>query len=231
MKARILLLSAILAAPLAAQFSFEKVEVRTGYGSAREGDKGRLEFTPGKIRFLNEGGGELFVIPAESAKKLYYSSFEGRRSGKPWTRPFDLLGGTRHYLTVEFQNENLLGAVELKLHKSNYASIVRNAELVTGLTAERDQPETDVTAAPAPTPTAPPEPAVLDIRSTPQRAEVEIDNSFNGLTPRRKEVEPGQYRIHISKYGYEPVEKLVTVDPGQTLEIHVELQALQANAR
>jgi hypothetical protein len=189
-----------------------------------------LEFTPGKIRFLNEGGGELFIIPAESAKKLFYSSFEGRRSGKPWTRPFDLLGGTRHFLTVEFEREGLTGAVEFKLHKSNHASIVRNAELVTGLTAERDEPEPEVSTAPPPPP-APAAPAVLDIRSTPQRAEVQIDSSFNGLTPRRKEVDPGQYRITISKYGYEPVEKLVTVDPGQTLEVHVELRALQANAR
>ena len=231
MKIPILLLSAFCAAPLAAQFSFEKVEVRTGYGSAHEGDKGRLEFTSGKIRFLNESGGELFTIPAESAKKLFYSSFEGRRSGKPWTRPFDLLGGTRHFLTIELENQSVAGAVEFKLHKSNHASIVRNAELVTGLTAERDQPEAEAGVAQPPPAPAPPQPAVLDIRSTPQRAEVEIDNSFNGLTPRRKEVEPGRYRIVISKTGFEPVEKLVTVDAGQTLEVHVELRALRADAR
>ena len=230
MTSRALLVFALLAAPLAAQFSFEKVEVRTGYSNAREGDSGRLEFSPGKIRFLNEDGGELFTIPAASAVKLFYSSIEGRKGGTPLSRPFDLLGGKRHFLTVSFEDKSLVGAVEFKLHKSNYENVLRNAELVTGLTVERDAPELpgSVQLAPAP---APPGPSVLDIRSTPQRAEVQIDNSFNGLTPRRKEVEPGDYRITISKAGYEPVEKRVSVDPGQTLEVHVELRSLQATAR
>jgi hypothetical protein len=224
-------LTLALAAPLAAQFSFEKVEVLTGYAQAREGDKGRLEFSPGKIRFLNEGGGELFEIPAKSVAKLFYSSFEGRRGGTPLSKPFDLLGGTRHFLTVSFQNDALLGAVEFKLHKSNYENILRNAELITGLTVERDMPE----------PPAPPlqpavvseasGPALLEILSTPAGAEVEINNSFNGLTPRRKSVEPGDYRIVIRKAGYEPFERMVSVDPGQTLEVHGELRALQATAR
>ncbi len=230
MMTRMLLLCALAIAPLAAQFSFEKVEVRTGYGDAREGDKGRLQFASGEIRFLSEEGASLFTIPADSAVKLFTSSLEGRRSGTPLSRPFDLLGGTRHYLTITFKADSLMGAVEFKLHKSNYASIVRNAELLTGLTAERDAPEL-VVAVETPAETAPPAVGVLDIQSTPQFAEVEIDNSFNGLTPRRKSVEAGDYTIVISKPGYEPVEKRVTVDPGQTLELHIELRALQAANR
>jgi hypothetical protein len=227
---RTLLLCVFAAAPLAAQFSFEKVEVRTGYTEAREGDKGMLQFVPGEIRFLNENGVQLFAIKADKASKLFYSSIEGRRSGTPLSKPFDLLGGKRHFLTISFENESLAGAIEFKLHKSNYQSIIRNAEILTGLTLERDEPERAVQAE-APAAVEPPSPAVLDIRSTPQLAEVEIDSSFNGLTPRRKSVEAGDYRIVISKAGYEPVEKRVSVDPGQTLEVHVELRPLRASAR
>lgn len=229
MMIRTLLLCTLAVAPLAAQFSFEKVEVRTGYGEAREGDKGRLEFAPGQIRFLNEDGIELFAIPADAAVKLFYSSIEGRKSGTPWSKPFDMLGGKRHFLTVSIEEDKMAGAIELKLHKSNYQSIVKNFELLTGLTVERDEPVQQ--AAEEPAKPEPPAPAVLEIRSTPQGAEVEIDNSFNGLTPRRKSVQAGEYRIVIRKAGYETFERVVSVDPGQTLEVHGELRQLAATAR
>jgi hypothetical protein len=230
---RTLLICVLAAAPLAAQFSFERVELRTGYGEAREGDKGRLEFTPDAIRFLSEdGGAELFSIPAQSPVKLFYSSIEGRKSGTPWSKPFDMLGGKRHFLTISLEHGKMVGAVELKLHKSNYQSIIRNFELLTGLTAEHDEPAQVAAQEVEPTETpARDEPALLEIHSTPEGAEIEIDKSFNGLTPRRKSVEAGQYRIVIRKDGYEPFERLVTVDPGQTLEVHGELRQLSATAR
>lgn len=227
---RFLLSVLLAAAPLAAQFSFERVEVRTGYANAREGDKGRLEFSPGKIRFLTDGGGELFTIQADSAVKLFYSSVEGRRSGTPLSRPFDLLQGKKHFLTVSFENQSLVGAVEFKLHKSNYKNVLRNAEMVTGLAVERDQPEA-AAATPEPAPAQPPARAVLKVSSNPPGAEVEINQSFNGLTPRGKSVKPGDYLIVIRKDGYETFERQVSVDPGQTLEVHGDLRELEANAR
>jgi len=227
---RFLLSVLLAAAPLAAQFSFERVEVRTGYANAREGDKGRLEFSPEKIRFLTDGGGELFTIQADSAVKLFYSSVEGRRSGTPLSRPFDLLQGKKHFLTVSFENESLVGAVEFKLHKSNYENVLRNAEMVTGLTVERDQPEA-AAATPEPAPEQPPARALLKVSSNPAGAEVEINDSFNGLTPRGKSVKPGDYLIVIRKDGYETFERQVSVDPGQTLEVHGELRELEAAAR
>jgi len=226
---RIFLSLLLAAVPLAAQFSFERVEVRTGYVNAHEGDKGRLEFSPGKIRFLTDGGGELFTINAESAVKLFYSSVEGRRSGTPLSRPFDLLQGKKHFLTVSFENQSLVGAVEFKLHKSNYENVLRNAELVTGLTVERDEPET--AAAPEPKVAEPPAQGLLKVSSNPAGAEVEINQSFNGLTPRGKSVSPGEYLIVIRKAGYQTFERRVSVDPGQTLEVHGELSELEASAR
>jgi len=162
--------------------------------------------------------------------KLFYSSIEGRKAGTPWSKPFDMLGGKRHFLTVSIEREKMAGAIELKLHKSNYQSIIKNFELLTGLTVERDAPEAPVVAEAEAKP-APPEPAVLEIHSTPEGAEVEIDNSFNGLTPRRKSVAPGEYRIVIRKTGYETYERVVSVDPGQTLEVHGELREMSASVR
>ena len=228
---RSLILLALAAAPLAAQLTFENVEVRTGFGEAREGDKGRLIFTPDAIRFVNETGGELFAIEADSAEKLFYSSLEGRRSGTPLSKPFDLLGGKRHFLTVSFVSGKLQGAVELKLHKSNYENVLRNAELLTGLTVERDEPQAAEAAEAAPAAAEAPEPALLEIVSTPAGAEVEINEAFNGLTPRKKSVKAGEYRIVIRKAGYETYERTVSVDPGQTLEVNGELRALSATAR
>ena len=227
---RIFLSLILAAAPLVAQFSFERVEVRTGYLNAHEGDKGRLEFSPGKIRFLTDGGGELFAIEAESAVKLFYSSVEGQRSGTPLSRPFDLLQGKKHFLTVSFENDALVGAVEFKLHKNNYENVLRNAEMVTGLTVERDETEA-AAAAPEPTVAEPPSRGLLKVSSNPVGAEVEINQTFNGLTPRGKSVSPGEYLVVIRKDGYETFERRVSVDPGQTLEVHGELRELEATAR
>lgn len=230
MTIRTILLLALAAAPLAAQFSFEKVEVRTGFGNAREGEKGSLQFAPGEIRFRNEDGIELFTIQAASVVKLLHSSLEGRRGGTPLSKPFDLLGGKRHYLTVSFEQNKMVGAIEFKLHKGNHQSIVRNVELLTGLTAERDEPQPATVAGAAAAP-EPPKPALLEIVSSPEGAEVEIDSSFNGLTPRRKSVEAGEYRIAIRKPGYEAFERTVSVDAGQTLEVRGDLRRLEATAR
>ncbi len=232
MMIRTLVALTLFTAPLAAQFSFEKVELRTGFGEAREGQKGRLQFSSGEIRFLDEEGAEKFSIAADSVQKLFYSSVEGRRSGTPLSKPFDLLSGKKHFLTASVQQGAMVGAVEFRLHKSNYQSVVRNFELLTGVSVEKDDGEAQSVAAAEPEPKAEPaEPALLDIRSTPQGAEVEIDSSFNGLTPRRKSVEAGEYRIVIRKDGYETFERKVSVDAGQTLEVHGELRRLEAAAR
>ena len=226
---RKLVICTLIAVPLAAQFSFERVELRTGYGHASEGDKGSLQFAPGEIRFLDEDKVELFAIPSDATVRLLYSSVEGR--GTPLSKPFDLLSGKKHFFTISFEQGPLVGAVEFKLHKSNYQSIVRNAELLTGLKVERDQPSRQAAATPPPARPDPPARAIIEILSTPEGAEVEINESFNGLTPRRKSVEAGQYRIAIKKDGYETFERVVTVDPGQTLEVHGELRELSAAVR
>lgn len=207
---------------LAAQVSFEKVEIRTGFGQAREGDKGRLAFDAKGIRFIDESWNEYVSIPAGAVTNLYYSSVEGARPGSPLSRPFELLQGKKHFLTITFAVDKLPAAVEFKLHKSNYEGVLRNAELVTGKTVEKPEDEVEVSDAAPATPVAPKE-GVLRITSSPELAEVEINNAFNGLTPRGKAVKAGEYTITITKDGYKQWKREVLVDPGETLEIHADL--------
>lgn len=207
---------------LAAQVSFEKAEIRTGFGQAREGDKGRLAFDAKGIRFIDESWNEYVSIPAGAVTNLSYSSVEGARPGSPLSRPFELLQGKKHFLTIAFAVDNLPAAVEFKLHKSNYEGVLKNAELVTGKTVEKPEEEVRVSDATPATP-VPPKDGVLRITSSPELAEVEINNAFNGLTPRGKAVKPGEYVITVSKDGYKQWKRAVLVDPGATLEIHAEL--------
>lgn len=208
--------------PLAAQVSFEKVEIRTGFGQAREGDRGRLAFDAKGIRFIDESWNEYVAVPASAVTGLSYSPVEGARPGSPLSRPFELLQGKKHFLTVSFIVDKLPAAVEFKLHKSNYEGILRNAELVTGKTVERPEPESEVSEA-APAIPEPIKDGVLRVTSTPEVAEVEINNAFNGMTPRGKVMKPGEYTITVSKAGYATWERKVLVDPGETIEIHADL--------
>lgn len=219
--ASMLLLAAL--SPLSAQVSFQKVEIRTGFGQAREGDKGRLAFDAKGIRFIDDSWNEYVVIPTEAVTSLFYSPVEGARPGSPLSRPFELLQGKKHFLTITFAVDKLPAAVEFKLHKSNYEGILRNAELVTGKTAERPEPKVKISEAEPAAPT-PAKDGVLRITSSPVAAEVKINNAFNGLTPRGKAVKPGEYLVTVSKKGYTSWERSVLVDPGETLEIHADLQ-------
>lgn len=214
--------------PLAAQVSFEKVEIRTGFGQAREGDEGRLAFDAKGIRFIDESWNEYVAIPAAAVTALSYSPVEGARPGSPLSRPFELLQGKKHFLTVSFVVDNLPAAVEFKLHKSNYEGILRNAELVTGKTVEKPEPKTEVSEV-SPVAPAPVEDGVLRITSNPKIAEVEINDAFNGMTPRGKVMKPGEYTITVSKAGYATWQRKVLVDAGETIEIHAELLAETAS--
>lgn len=215
----------LAATPLAAQLNFGKVEIQTGYAKAKEGQKGRLVFDADHMQFIDERWNELFIMPADSIKGLRYSPDDGG-DGSPLARPFELLAGKKHYLTVEFELDGLAGAVEFKLHKSNYEGVLQNAELLTGLEVERPLPEpsTYAEAEAVRVREVQHREGLLKITSDPEGAEIEIDRAFNGLSPRAKVVEPGEYHLTVSKPGYETWRRTVAVDPGDTLEVHAELR-------
>ena len=67
--------------------------------------------------------------------------------------------------------------------------------------------------------------SILKIISDPEGAEVEIDGSFTGDSPRSTPVAPGKYKLKLRKKGYKDWERKVTLAAGQTLEVHAEMES------
>ena len=211
-----------------AQMIFRKVEARTTFEAAKQGDNGRLVIDAEKILFAKKNGQQYFSIPTGAVTELFYSRVSGRRIGAAIIfTPFLLFSkGRKHYLTVSFNDgEKMLGAVEFKLHKSNYRGVLRTAEVVTRLTmkydqegikdseqivAERGQGQSGRT--------------VLEITSIPPGAEIEIDGAFVGDTPRKSDVAPGRHQMKLKLKGFKDWERKVSVERGKTLEIRAELE-------
>ena len=114
--------------PAWAQVTFDKVQIRTNFLEAEEGDKGKLVINSERIQFTKKDGvTEYFSIPAKAVTEVLYSSVSGRRKGT-----FLLTKGRKHYMALSFNDgADLVGKVEFKLHKSNYQSV-----LGTGVVAE-----------------------------------------------------------------------------------------------
>lgn len=61
--------------------TFKKVELRTNYGRAEEGKKGKLIVDGNSIRFVHDKNerDEYFSIPSKTVTDLFYSRVSGRR--------------------------------------------------------------------------------------------------------------------------------------------------------
>ena len=62
--------------------------------------------------------------------------------------------------------------------------------------------------------------------SDPVSADLEIDGKAYGTTPFNDSLEQGQHKIRLSKHGYKPYEKIVTVKRDETAEVSVTLEKL-----
>jgi hypothetical protein len=71
-----------------------------------------------------------------------------------------------------------------------------------------------------PTTQAPAAPAEIEISSTPDGADIEIDGRFVGSTPSTIGAAPGQHQLSVKKSGFKPWEKDLTVSSG-----HVKINA------
>ena len=70
----------LLPAGLSAQMKFDKVEGRTAYGGAEEGNKGKLIVDGDLIRFVKKNErDEYFSIPSDAVTDVFYSRVSGRR--------------------------------------------------------------------------------------------------------------------------------------------------------
>lgn len=66
----------------------------------------------------------------------------------------------------------------------------------------------------------------LSLESNPESAEIEIDGKTYGNTPFKDFFEQGQHKIRLTKNGYKPYEKIVTVKRDETTDVNVALEML-----
>ncbi len=67
------------------------------------------------------------------------------------------------------------------------------------------------------TPVTAPQPGYVEINSTPEEAEVYIDDKSEGMTPVKSELSPGTHRIRITKSpGYEDLTDVMEIKSGET---------------
>ena len=206
---------------------------------AEEGDKGKLLVAGDRITFLKDNEREeYFSIPSSSVQELLYSRVSGRRIKTAiLVSPLLLFSkGKKHYVTISFDDGgNQVGAVEFRLDKKNYRGVLRALEQVAGVTAKFDQEgvkaeEEGFAAAEgdeeADTGTVEGNAglATLEITSQPEGADIEINGAFAGMTPRSKQVEPGQYDVVITKQGYKPWTRSFEAGPGEEFPITVDLE-------
>ncbi len=227
--------SLLLPVELCAQMSFKKVEVRTSYGKAEEGKKGKLIVSGDVIRFVKDNErDEYFSIPSDAVTEIFYSRASGRRMktaiiGGIIFLPIAFTGfmkGKKHYMTLSFDDGgDIVGAVEFKLDKKNYRGILRSieqvshTELVFDQEGIKDEKETVASRSDAQS-----NMAVLDIKSEPSAAEIEIDGVFAGTTPRTKSLDPGEYKIKITRNGYKSWEKTIKVEAEEEFPLSVQLE-------
>ncbi len=222
----------IYAIPAEAQMTFNKVEVRVAFGGAEQGNKGELVIDAKNIRFTkNKGKTEYFSIPASAVSDIFYARVSRRRIGAAIAiSPFLLFSkGRKHYMTITFNDgQELVGAVEFKLHKSNYRPTLRMVEQVTGLTMTYEQEgikDTQQNVATRSGGAANPNDGIVEVTSDPDGAEVEIDGAYIGNSPRNSAVVPGKYEVKLRKNGYKDWKRKIAVSAGETLEIHAEMES------
>ena len=215
------------------EMSFDKLELRTSFGGAEEGQKGRLLVSANQIQFATKNGNAVyFSVPSHSVTDLFYSRVSGRRiKTAVFVSPLLLFSkGKKHYMTISFDNgENLVGAVEFRLDKSNYRGILHAVESVSGVTLEfdqegiKDEKETVATADSDARRTQA-DLAILHIDTEPGGAEIEIDGAFAGTTPRNKSLKAGKYKVKLKKKGYKDWERELEVAAGEEIPVQVQLE-------
>ena len=221
----------LLPVELCAQMTFKKVEARTAYGRAEEGKKGKLIVDGDFIRFVKDKNerDEYFSIPSDAVTDIFYSRVSGRRiKSAIFISVFLLFSkGKKHYMTLSFDDGgDIVGAVEFKLDKKNYRGILRAVEQVSGVDLVFDQEgikdEKETVASRSSTQSN--NQAILEISSEPKDAEIEIDGAFAGTTPRTKRLNPGEYKIKISKNGYKSWERKIKVEAEEEFPLSVQLE-------
>lgn len=87
------------------------------------------------------------------------------------------------------------------------------------------QPKPATESVPGASATAPTEAlSAIDVKSTPDGADISVDDKFMGNTPSTLKLTPGDHKIKVEKTGFKTWEKTLTVSPGGTLSINATLE-------
>jgi hypothetical protein len=68
--------------------------------------------------------------------------------------------------------------------------------------------------------------SVIEVKSAPDGADINVDGKFLGNTPSSVRLVPGDHKVTIEKSGFKPWERTVTVGPGASLTINPTLEQL-----
>jgi hypothetical protein len=118
---------------------------------------------------------------------------------------------------------------DISIPKGTEITAYANGDMKLNIAKFQPVPPVPVEASAAPTPDragtgaspvqaeqgSPPAQAQLQITSTPDAADIEIDGSFVGNTPSTVGVAAGQHQISVKKSGFKPWERKIAVSSGQ----------------
>ena len=102
-------------------------------------------------------------------------------------------------------------AGDIPLDPSKFAPDPTNASAATPI----------ATAASTPDPTL----SSVDIKSTPDGAEITVDDKFRGSTPSTLKLSSGEHKIRVEKTGFKAWEKVLTVNGGENTTVNASLDA------
>jgi hypothetical protein len=78
--------------------------------------------------------------------------------------------------------------------------------------------------APVTPPTGDPALSSVEIKSTPDAADITVDEKYRGNTPATLRLALGEHKIKIEKSGFQPWEKLLTVNGGESTTVNAALE-------
>jgi len=99
------------------------------------------------------------------------------------------------------------------------------AKSAAAASAPTPDPKADPAPASAPVPSAPPK---IQVSSTPDGADIEVDGSFVGNTPSSIELAPGDHQVRVSKAGFKTWERKIKVTGGD-IRLAAEMEPAPAN--
>ena len=68
--------------------------------------------------------------------------------------------------------------------------------------------------------------SAVTIKSTPDGADITVDDKFVGTTPSTIQLVPGEHKIAVSKSGFKTWERAMTVNPNGSVNLNAELEKL-----